>query len=665
MLGFTKTQEKKLLKDGLDTVEKVSRLFPKKYIDLSQWGVPHDGYKGVFCGLLKKVDVKKKIVYAIVNCLHVNVYVKWFNMDYIYKEIYTMQGKYVLIQGTIVSFNGFLQCNNPRIFWEFKPDLPTVYPIYKKYPGISEENLKSKIELACQSSDEDEIFPQWVREEYGLPDIETAKRMLHNPRNQQDIYIGTKWKYVQEILFFAIELQRQRTSTNPPKIENTEIAEKIISSLPFQLTDDQRDTYQKLAAKMKAGERVDALVQGDVGSGKTIVAALLMACAAGSGFQSVIFAPTTVLAKQHFEEMSKYFEPLGIHVALLISEQKAAEKRKFLNGIEKGEYQVIVGTHSVLSAVYKNLALVISDEEHRFGVVQRDRLKDGCHVVSMSATPIPRTITSLVFTQKEVCNIHTMPNGRKPIKTFLTQNRESIFRFLEKEINEGHQAYVICPLIDQNEKLELLSVSEAIEMYETYFSAKNIKIGTLDGKMKNGEAVIQDFKDGKTQILISTTVVEVGVNVPNATVIVIENAERFGLSSLHQLRGRVGRNSLQSYCILQSQDVQNQRLKAMCESNDGFYLANRDFELRGPGNLIGVEQSGADQIFETVCRNPKTYSRAICTAQKMLEDGSADKFVEHFRKVMVVKPPREEKHARSKKKDSGVAEEKPADAGQG
>lgn len=374
---------------------------------------------------------------------------------------------------------------------------------------------------------------------------------------------------------------------------------------------------------MKTGNCETALVQGDVGSGKTIVAVMLMATMAKSGYQSVLVAPTTVLAEQHYKNIKELCEPFGIKTVFLTSSIKATEKRKITKEINEGKYDIIVGTHSVLNddIEYNNLALIVTDEEHKFGVAQREKLRnkstENVHSISMTATPIPRTLATTLY--GDWINVYTIkekPKGRSPVKTIIDNDYESSFEFLNEEIKKGHQCYVVAPKIekDTKRKSSVLSVKQLTEKLEDFFDEVNpsVKIQSLTGKTsaESKSNILNDFSDNKIQILVSTTVIEVGVNIPNATVIAISNAEMFGLASLHQLRGRVGRSNLQSYCLLISDKGNNERLNALVSTNDGFEIAKQDFYQRGSGDLVGVTQSGFTEEIAIMLNRPKMFEFA-------------------------------------------------------
>ena len=381
----------------------------------------------------------------------------------------------------------------------------------------------------------------------------------------------------------------------------------FINKLPFKLTEGQDTVIKEIFSDMKEGKAINRLIQGDVGSGKTIIAIIIMYLAHLNGYQSSIMAPTEILAKQHFESFVELLEPLGIKVGLLIGSTSKKAKRDILDNLEMGSIDILIGTHALIeeNVVFKKLGVNVIDEQHRFGVVQRNMLqnknKDAATLV-MSATPIPRSLSLVLYADLDVSIIKSMPKGRKPIKTIaINENMlEKSLAFIKKELAEGRQAYVICSLIEENQDYEnLQAVEKVYEELSQYFCDFNL--GLLHGKMKAEEKnqVMNDFAENKINLLVSTTVVEVGVNVPNASVIMIYNAERFGLSTLHQLRGRVGRGDQQSYCILYNlskSEISWERMKIMTDSNDGFYIANKDLELRGFGDILGTRQSGMPNL---------------------------------------------------------------------
>lgn len=446
---------------------------------------------------------------------------------------------------------------------------------------------------------------------------------------------------IDDLLYFALQLEEKKRNLPAGSvygIHSLAITTKIIKNLPFQLTKDQKSAYEELVNRIRSGKRLNALIQGDVGCGKTILAFLLMFVMADNGFQSVLLAPTQVLASQHYNELKEMAAQYNIDVVYIANGLKKKEREAILKSIEDGSALMIVGTHSVLSKEVKfhDLGLSITDEEHRFGVLQREEIttkaKAGMHTVTMSATPIPRSLSDVLLSTTEVFNIQSMPNGRKPIQTAICASQNTIFQFIKKEIEKGHQAYVVCPLIEDKQGVMegILSVEQTYTEYANIFGKNAVAV--LNGKMNEDETekVIRSFKNGEIKILVSTTVVEVGVNVSNATVIVINNAERFGLASLHQLRGRVGRGNSQGYCILNSVHKNNKRLLALCKYKNGFQIAESDYALRGSGNILGTEQSGSNYYVELSMKYPDLFSELQKYAKKYMDTGEAEMIVKTY-----------------------------------
>jgi ATP-dependent DNA helicase RecG len=392
----------------------------------------------------------------------------------------------------------------------------------------------------------------------------------------------------------------------------------LLDSLPYKLTEDQHRAVYGMLNTMASGRRLDALLQGDVGSGKTICAAILISAVIDSGYQAALMAPTSVLASQHYKEFASYFPGRTVFLG---SKLKAKERRTILSSIKDGSASLIIGTHAAIASdiEYANLALTVVDEEHRFGVAQRELLQEkaqaGAHVLSMSATPIPRSLALAVHGESTVIyDIHTMPAGRKPVKTIVFRNKDKTYASLYNQIKAGHQGYIVCPIIESNDKVEgVTSITETEDALRKFFAGTDVRISCIHGAMKPTaiEDEISKFAAGQSDILLSTTIVEVGVNVPNATVMIIQNAERFGLAQLHQLRGRVCRGSAQGYCVLLSDDISNPRLQIMARTTDGFEVAKSDLELRGAGNLIGTEQSGFDRAVEIIATNHALYQEVV------------------------------------------------------
>lgn len=522
---------------------------------------------------------------------------------------------------------------------------PHIYPIYPYIKGVGVENLANMRSHYLEM--QPEILEKKALDFAGmnLLSYPEALKLLHYPTNYQDITRAKNRLLFNDLLYFSLSLKREFVET--PKITEKRFTswsktQQFIASLPFSLTSGdggQRSVLNDIFKKIKDGERVNMLLQGDVGCGKTIVAAALMMYSAENNYQSVLIAPRDVLAKQHYEEIKSYAEKMGFTCVFLGGGLKASEKKKILKEIESGEVDFIVGTHACIaeSVKYHNLGAVITDEEHLFGVEQKESLvkkaKDGVHSLSMSATPIPRTMATVIYgDQKEIRVISQKPAGRLPIITTGEQQREKAFARMEEQIALGHQCYVVCPAIEENEKSDLTSIEAVEVLYRSYFEPKGIEIGIVNGKLKKEEveANISDFVANKKQILISTTVIEVGVNVPNSTVMVIEQADRFGLATLHQLRGRVGRNALQSYCILICEDENNPRVQVMCDTNDGFKIAEADLEQRGSGDLLGTAQSGANKYVEKMLNNPQLFAITNRVADYCKENGLGNFLIQQY-----------------------------------
>lgn len=486
---------------------------------------------------------------------------------------------------------------------------PQINPIYHLGKGIKNNQLEKWIWASLQPSVVlPERIPLSFQELYGfIPKIE-ALQYIHFPKNTQNLKkarLRLIYEELFEFMFKIMYLKEMETrATGLPRIFDRSLIDKFIGSLPFTLTEDQMCAIDAGLDDLSSEKRMNRLILGDVGSGKTIVATVLMYANVISGYQSVLMAPTEILATQHYYSFLKTFENYPIHIELFVGSMKVSEKKKVLERICTGQVDIIIGTHALLneSVEFFNLGLVVTDEQHRFGVNQRKILQNKgnrCDVLYLSATPIPRTYALTIYGDMDTSMIATKPSGRKPVITSVKKESElkEVLTSIYEELKLGHQIYVVSPLIEDAESEELKDVNLLKEKFTLAFHDK-FRIEILHGKMKSKEKdkIMDDFKEGLVQILISTTVIEVGVDVKNATMMVIFNAERFGLATLHQLRGRVGRNDLQCYCYLIS-NYDIERLQVMEESNDGFYISERDFELRGQGDLFGIQQSG-DMTFK-------------------------------------------------------------------
>ena len=453
-----------------------------------------------------------------------------------------------------------------------------------------------------------EYLPEEFRERYELADINYALRTIHFPPNKEELLVSRKRLVFDEFFLFILSVRKMKEKTeetpNCFPVKETWLTEEIIERLPYSLTGAQLNAWHEIERDLAGRRMMSRLVQGDVGSGKTILAFLAMCLVADNGYQAALMAPTEVLARQHYEGFQKLMEEqnLSFPAVLLTGSDTAREKRLAYAKIASGEALVIIGTHALIQekVEYANLALVITDEQHRFGVKQREALTtrgNPPNVLVMSATPIPRTLAIILYGDLDISVIDELPARRLPIKNCVvnTSYRPKAYSFIERQVREGRQAYVICPMVEESEGMEAENVLDYTEKLRENLSS-DIRIEYLHGKMKAKEknVVMEAFAQGAIQVLVSTTVVEVGVNVPNATVMMVENAERFGLAQLHQLRGRVGRGEYQSYCIFVqgNQEQVSKRLEILNKSNDGFYIAGEDLKLRGPGDLFGIRQSG-------------------------------------------------------------------------
>lgn len=644
-----------LKKRKMETVEDVCQLFPSKYYDFSFINPLNTGRLDknyAFVCKLVSYELKKQSSLYIVRCTLQDIYtqnelcVSWFGTTEMYnvlKKDYR-PGDTCFIGGKLKASNkkNLFFMSNPIIFKKYDGESDChIYTAYEKIRGISESNFERIINECLEHATIPDKVPRELLHKYNLMSKDEAIREMHKPSSVEEVKKAKYRLNMDDLLYFALQLEEKNRNLpvgSAYGIHSLAITTKIIENLPFQLTKDQKSAYEELVNRIRSGKRLNALIQGDVGCGKTILAFLLMFVMADNGFQSVLLAPTQVLASQHYNELKEMAAQYDIDVVYIANGLKKKEREAILKSIEDGSALMIVGTHSVLSKEVKfyDLGLSITDEEHRFGVLQREEIttkaKAGMHTVTMSATPIPRSLSDVLLSTTEVFNIQSMPNGRKPIQTAICASQNTIFQFIKKEIEKGHQAYVVCPLIEDKQGVMegILSVEQTYTEYANVFGKNAVAV--LNGKMKEDETekVIRSFKNGEIKILVSTTVVEVGVNVSNATVIVINNAERFGLASLHQLRGRVGRGNSQGYCILNSVHKNNKRLLALCKYKNGFQIAEADYALRGCGNILGTEQSGSNYYVELSMRYPDLFSELQKYAKKYMDTGEAEMIVKTY-----------------------------------
>lgn len=535
--------------------------------------------------------------------------VVWFNLPYLKKTL--KKGSWFVFRGRVVRKQGKLEMEHPEIFTvsAYEEILHNLQPVYGLTAGLSNKTVaRMVLQLLENFPMQNEYLPEDLKERYKLADVNYALRTIHFPKTKEEMLVSRKRLVFDEFLFFILSVRKMKEKTeempNCFPIKETWLTEEIIEKLPYSLTKAQLNAWHEIERDLSGRRMMSRLVQGDVGSGKTILAFLAMFLVADNGYQAALMAPTEVLARQHYEGFLKLMEEqnLSFPTVLLTGSDTAKEKRLAYERIASGEASIIIGTHALIQekVEYANLALVITDEQHRFGVKQREALMtrgNPPNVLVMSATPIPRTLAIILYGDLDISVIDELPAKRLPIKNCVvnTAYRPRAYSFIEKQVREGRQAYVICPMVEESEGMEAENVLDYTKKLKESLPS-DIRIEYLHGKMKSKEKnrVMESFAQGEIQVLVSTTVVEVGVNVPNATVMMVENAERFGLAQLHQLRGRVGRGEHQSYCIFiqGNQEQISKRLEILNKSNDGFYIAGEDLKLRGPGDLFGIRQSG-------------------------------------------------------------------------
>ena len=565
-------------------------------------------------------------------------YITWFNQGYLRDKF--QPGRMYRFFGKISNKNGRLEMNSP-VYDEIDQSKNTgkIIPIYPLTFELKQNTLRRIIEngLLEVKGQLPETLPEYILKENNLWDINNTIERIHFPVEFSDFNKARERLVFEELLTMQLALLKLKNNyeheTDGIQFSKDVHMSDVINMLPFRLTKAQLRVLEEIDRDMESNKPMNRLLQGDVGSGKTVVAMIAAYKAVKSGYQATIMAPTAILASQHLESFKGILDELGIRTELLISNVTKKKKAEILEKLQNGEIDVLIGTHAILeeNVVFKNLGLVVTDEQHRFGVKQRSTIAakgQNPDIIAMSATPIPRTLALILYGDLDISIIDELPPNRKKIETFAVRKNmeERVNNFIKKQIAEGRQAYIVCPLVEENEDMEgLQSVVELAEKYqkETF---SEYKVAYLHGKMKPKEKdeIMQRFKDGEIQILIATTVIEVGVNVPNASIMVVENAERFGLAQLHQLRGRVGRGEYQSYCILKYEgngETIRQRMKVMCDTNDGFIISEKDLELRGSGDFFGTEQHGLPEfkianLFEDMAVLKKVQGLAL----KIMED---------------------------------------------
>ena len=616
--GVGEKTEKLLHKAGIADVEGLLRYYPRNYdvyempeniADLEE-GTVKAVSAAVSSGVYMNTAGRLKVITVTVSDKSGRLNVVWFNAPYLRSML--KKGSVFVFRGRVVRKNGKLELEHPEIFTPaaYEEVLHNMQPVYRLTAGLTNKALTKLVRQTLEDrSLQTEYLPDEIRERYQLADINFALRAIHFPGNMEELLTARKRLVFYEFLLFILSVQLLKEKTEEAEnhfpMKMTWTTEEVIERLPYNLTRAQMNTWHEIERDLAGRSLMSRLVQGDVGSGKTIIAFLAMILAGENGYQSALMVPTEVLARQHYEAFVSLKEEQGLstRAVLLTGSSTAKEKREIYEEIRSGSADVIIGTHALIQekVEYNNLGLVITDEQHRFGVKQREALTtrgNPPNVLVMSATPIPRTLAIILYGDLDISVIDELPAKRLPIKNCVvdTSYRPKAYSFIEKQVREGRQAYIICPMVEESEGLEAENVTDYIEKVRSSLS-QDIRVEYLHGKMKakDKNRIMEEFAAGDIQVLVSTTVVEVGVNVPNATVMMVENAERFGLAQLHQLRGRVGRGEYQSYCIFiqgNKEETTSRRLEILNKSNDGFYIASEDLKLRGPGDLFGIRQSG-------------------------------------------------------------------------
>ena len=646
--GIGEKTEKIFQKAGIYTIGDLIRYFPRGY-DVYEEPVPiselEEGKTMTVTGsIYGRIQVggspKMQITTVYLKDISGTLKVIWFRMPFLRNTL--AKAGIITLRGRVIRKKEGLVMEHPEVFcpaskYDLKQD--TLQPIYPLVTGLTNHAVMKAVRQVLEECDVGEgILPKDMVREYQLSDYRRAIYGIHFPKDKEEFYHARKRLVFEEFMLFILSLRMLKESEervlNPYCFRKQPQIEKFLNSLPFELTDAQKTVWREIKNDMAGIHVMSRLVQGDVGSGKTIVALLAMMYTGLNGYQAAMMAPTEVLARQHFENINHMLQEyeISLKVGLLTGSMTARQKRMVYEAVEAGEIQLVIGTHALIQekVIYKNLALVVTDEQHRFGVKQRESLANkgvSPHILVMSATPIPRTLAIIVYGDLDISVINELPKNRLPIKNCVvdTGYRNTAYRFIKNQIAQGRQCYVICPMVEESETLEVENVTDYTENLQEIMGV-NIKVQCLHGKMKQSQKdeIMEAFSKNEIQVLVSTTVIEVGIDVPNSTVMLIENAERFGLAQLHQLRGRVGRGKYQSYCIFMSASKSKEtkeRLDILNKSNDGFFIASEDLRLRGPGDLFGIRQSGIlDFKLGDVFQDSQVLQQASEVANLILEE---------------------------------------------
>ena len=611
--GIGEKTAKLFEKVGIRTIDDLLHYYPRGY---DTYGEPKaigelsEDETGTVEGFLKSgatgVHVNGlSIVQATISDMTGKLRLVWYHMPYLKNTL--RPDSHFIFRGRVIRKKNGLTMEQPQMFnpEAYEELLSSMRPVYAQTKGLGNKMITSAVEqaLAFRTLERD-YLPAGLRIANELAEYNFAIEHIHFPSNEEELKFARKRLVYDEFFFFLLAVrhlkEKRQNVQSPFHMEKQDECRKLLVDLPYRLTNAQLRTLEEVLKDLKSGSVMNRLIQGDVGSGKTIIAVLALLAACENGYQGALMVPTEVLARQHFESVTELFEKHGVDkkVILLTGSMTAKEKRIACEKVASHEADIIIGTHALIQEkiVYDNLALVITDEQHRFGVAQREMFGNKGqmpHVLVMSATPIPRTLAIILYGDLDISVIDELPANRLPIKNCVVDKsyRPRAYRFIENEVKNGRQAYVICPMVEESEMIDAENVLDYTKILRQ--NLPGIRVEYLHGKMKGKEKnkIMEEFAAGEIQVLVSTTVIEVGVNVPNATVMMIENAERFGLAQLHQLRGRVGRGDKQSYCIMvnaSGNKEKNRRLDVLNKSNDGFYIASEDLKLRGPGDIFGI-----------------------------------------------------------------------------
>lgn len=636
----------KLRQLNIDTVKDMLEYFPRDYEDrstLKKISELQEEEENTFVGKVFKAGETAKFGKKIITKVAFKdetgvITAVWYNQGYL-KNSFSVGEEY-LLTGKVIMKYGRLEISAPEYEKIDGKELLSggrIVPVYSSTYKLSQKMLRQLIKNVIEDTYDqlEEFLPLNLRKEHKLADRNFAIQNIHFPSSEENFFIARRRLVFEELFLLQLGLLRIKGLNIQDKqgiiLKNTEEEKELLNILPFKLTNAQAKALDEIKRDFASGKPMNRLVQGDVGSGKTVVAMLAAFTAVKNGYQVSMMVPTEVLAKQHFEEFTKYLEEFGIKTALLVGSMTKKQKTLVQNALAEGEIDIVLGTHALIQedVNFKKLGLVITDEQHRFGVKQRASLVqkgENPHTLVMTATPIPRTLALILYGDLDITIIDELPPGRQKIDTFYvnTSYRERFYEFIRKEINKGRQAYIICPMVEGNEKQELQAVIDYTEkLQQDIFKEFNVEY--VHGKMKaiQKQEVMDRYAKAETQILVATTVIEVGINVPNSTIILIENAERFGLAQLHQLRGRVGRGKEKSYCILVTDSrsrLTKERMKIMQQTNDGFRLSEVDLDLRGPGDFFGTRQHGLPEMkIANLYKDMEIVKEAQEAAKKLIE----------------------------------------------